>query len=165
MPKLDAYRSQTRLRRTNDNHRDTLHQQLDRIFENLDLGFDLSGQYTTNNRSPEPFVPIFDLTESDDVVEITAELPEFSMNDIDVTICDAILTISGNATSDVADQKQNIHVLNWGCKTVRRSFALPDSVEADSVDAKLDDGVLRIRLRKTSGPVHETRRIEIMPAA
>lgn len=165
MPKLDVYRSQAGLRRANDNQQDTHHRLLDRIFDNLDLGFDLSERRTTGSLSTEPLAPMFDMTESDDVIEITAELPGFSMNEIDVTICDDILTIGGEATSDIVDQHQNVHVLNWGSKTVRRSLALPYSVKADSVDAKLDDGVLRIRLPKAPEPDNEIRRIEIMPAA
>lgn len=165
MPQLDVYRSQTGLQRANDNQQDTRHRRLDRIFDNLDLGFDLSERRTTGSQSTELLAPIFEMTESDDVIEITAELPGFSMAEIDVTIRDDILTISGDATSDVVHQHQNVHVLNWGSKTVRRSLALPYSVEADSVDAKLDDGVLRIRLPKGPEPDNETRRIEIMPAA
>lgn len=165
MPKLDIYRSQIGLHRANDNHRDTHHRRLDRIFDNLDLGFDLSERRTTGSQPAELPAPAFDMTVSDDVVEITAEVPGFSMAEIDVTICDAILTITGNATSDVVERHRNVHVLKWGSKTVRRSLALPYSVEAESVDAKLDDGVLRIRLPKAPEPDNEIRRIEIMPAA
>ncbi len=54
MPKFDVYRSKARLQRANGSQVVTLHERLDRIFDNLDLGFGLSGPCSTDNRSPDP---------------------------------------------------------------------------------------------------------------
>lgn len=54
MPKLDVYRSQARQQRANDNQQDPHHLRLDRLFDNFDLGIDLSDRCATENRSTEP---------------------------------------------------------------------------------------------------------------
>lgn len=54
MPKFDVYRSKARPQRANGSQVATLHERLDRIFDNLDLGFGLSGPCSTDKRSTEP---------------------------------------------------------------------------------------------------------------
>ncbi len=53
MPKLDVYRSKDRQQRADDNRGTTLHERLDRIFDNFELGFDLSGPHSNDKRSKD----------------------------------------------------------------------------------------------------------------
>jgi len=96
-----------------------------------------------------------DIREDADHFYVEAELPGFKKEDVDVTLENQTLTISAERSEHTGDQnkgqpKQQGQMLLNERRYTRflRSFTLPPTVDEQSVDAKLNDGVLRITLNK-----------------
>lgn len=89
-----------------------------------------------------------DVYESDDELIIKARTAGVDRNDLDVSISDGILTISGTLSSGDETNVRNWHIQEcyWG--EFSRTLALPVAVKEDGVKAELKDGVLTITFEK-----------------
>lgn len=89
-----------------------------------------------------------DVYETDEKLVIKARTAGVNKEDLDVSISDGILTISGTLSSGDDTEATNWHIQEcyWG--EFSRTLALPVSVKEDEVDAVLKDGVLTISFSK-----------------
>lgn len=89
-----------------------------------------------------------DVYETDDKLVIKARTAGVNKEDLDVSISDGILTISGTLNSGDDSNATNWHIQEcyWG--EFSRTLALPVSVKEDEVEAVLKEGVLTIRFNK-----------------
>ncbi len=101
-----------------------------------------------------------DVFETDERLVIKARTAGVNKSDLDVSISDGILTISGTLSSgdDSAAQQWHIQECYWG--EFSRTLALPVAVKEDEVEAVLKDGVLTISFIKIKQ--ESARKIEIM---
>jgi HSP20 family protein len=97
-----------------------------------------------------------DIREDQDHFYVEAELPGFKKDDIDITLENQTLTISGERREETSSNNKKGEVYNKGELLLHerrynrflRSFTLPPTVDEQSVNAKLADGVLTITLNK-----------------
>ena len=89
-----------------------------------------------------------DVYETDDKLVVKARTAGVNKEELDVSISDGILTISGTLSSGDDTDAINWHIQEcyWG--EFSRTLALPVSVKEDEVEAVLKDGVLTIRFNK-----------------
>ncbi len=92
--------------------------------------------------------PAADMYEKDDALVIQAELPGLTKDDIDVTVRDGRLTLSGERKfeSEVKDEKYYRCERSYG--KFMRSFDLPADVDPDKIEAEFKDGLLKIHIPK-----------------
>ena len=123
------------------------------------------------------WVPTVNVEETADELLLTAELPGMREEDVNVNIENNILTIRGEkreaykAGDDVGDEaagevageegegEHKYHVRERQYGSFHRSFTLPQSVQADAIEAEFDRGILTVRLPKA--PEAKSRTIEI----
>src|SRR5215831_20581261 len=107
--------------------------------------------------------PKIDVAEGKDAIEITAELPGVDEKDVDVTLVDDVLTISGEKKTEreEQDKDRNWHVAERSYGSFSRAIPLPFDPNATKVEAKFDKGVLRIRLPKPAEVAKKQQKIEI----
>jgi HSP20 family protein len=91
-----------------------------------------------------------DVREDGDHFYVEAELPGFSKEDIDITLENQTLTITAERKEEKqSDQKKKDYLLRERrYARFQRSFTLPPTVNEQSVNAALKDGVLTIELNK-----------------
>lgn len=143
----------------------SLHREIDRLFDDFHVGFDMPTPFA-DLRPNDGFVrPQIDMTESKTAVEVTVELPGVSHEDIEVTVTDNILLIKGEKALERTDDQADTHIVERSFGRFRRSVALPCDVAADNVNASFVDGVLKIELPKPPEHTVKSQRIEIKPAA
>ncbi len=94
------------------------------------------------------WLPAVDIRETDDALIVTAELPGIDKKDVHLDIRDGVLTISGERKYEKDVKEENVHRIERAYGRFSRSFALPRNVDTDKVEAKMDKGVLEIRLPK-----------------
>jgi HSP20 family protein len=99
-----------------------------------------------------------DIRETDDQVVVEAELPGFDKKDVDITLENGVLTIQAER-EDKGEQNGQRHLNERRFTRVARSFTLPQTVDEQNVDAKLDGGVLTLTLNKQEQA--KTRKIEV----
>jgi HSP20 family protein len=90
-----------------------------------------------------------DVREDADHIFVEAELPGFRKEDVDVTLENNTLTISAERKEEKKPQDKGDLLLHERRYTrFQRSFTLPPTVDEQSCNAKLSDGVLMITLNK-----------------
>ena len=91
-----------------------------------------------------------DVREDADHIYVEAELPGFKKDEVDVTLENQTLTISAERKSETrkGEQKGDWLLHERRYSRFQRSFTLPPTVDEQTCDAKLNDGVLTITLNK-----------------
>lgn len=92
--------------------------------------------------------PAVDIKEEQDRFELHADLPGVDAKDIDVTMENSVLTIKGERRSETEDQRENYSRTERVYGSFYRRFALPNSAEADKIEASYKDGVLKVVIPK-----------------
>ena len=101
------------------------------------------------------FVPGIDISETETQFLIEAELPGLKKEDIDVSLDNNQLTISGERTFNEEDNGTKYHRVETKYGAFSRSIQLPDSIDSDSVNAKYENGILNIAIHKNEEKVRK----------
>ena len=106
-------------------------------------------------------VPKLDVAELKDRFEIKAELPGMEEKDIDLSIEDGLLTISGEKKAETEEKDKGYYLKECSYGTFSRSVRLPDNIADDKIEAKFKKGVLTIDLPKKEVAPPKSRKIAI----
>lgn len=115
---------------------------------------------TWDDEEPMPGQLAVDVYETQEKLIVKARTAGVNKADLDVSISDGILTISGTLSSgdDTEATQWHMQECYWG--EFSRTLALPVPVKEDEVEAVLKDGVLTIGFTKVKQ--EQARKIEIM---
>ena len=102
-----------------------------------------------------------DIAEKDKEYEITAELPGMDESNIDVKFADGLLTIKGEKKEEKEEKKRDYYLAERRYGSFQRSFPVPESVDADKIEAKFANGVLTVILPKSAEAQKNEKRIAI----
>jgi HSP20 family protein len=133
---------------------DELEQMGERFRRMFDQAF---GGYEPDSRSSRGWRPIVDLEETDDGYVVEAEVPGVKREDLQVELIGNELAITGESKKRErkgTPRKQMRRTGRFECRVT-----LSDHVENDKVEAKLDDGLLTVRIPKSERA--ERRKIEV----
>ena len=126
-------------------------EQAQREFDSL-LGRFFGGREAGDGGSPAAYLTPYgvDVREDQDHIYVEAELPGFSKEDVDITLENQTLTITAERKADREEKgKKGEYLLRERrYSRFQRSFTLPPTVNEQSVNAKLENGVLTITLNK-----------------
>lgn len=120
-----------------------LREEIDRLFES---------PLSELVRTPSVFsgwTPAIDLYEDKDNVQVKAELPGMTKEDIEVTLHEGTLSISGERKTERKVEKADVYRSERFFGRFQRTISLPTPVAADKVKAEYKDGVLTVTLPKT----------------
>ena len=121
-------------------------------FENLLDRYSRSGgpsQRLNTNMAPADWAPSVDIEEDDDKYTIKADLPGVDKKDIDVKFEAGVLTIRGEKKTESETGKgTRRHRTERFYGSFARSFALPDAIRVDDLNATYKDGVLSMAIPK-----------------
>lgn len=88
-------------------------------------------------------IPTTDVYTKDNELIVEAHLPNFHQEDIDIQVNDNTLTIQAERHEKEEDKSKK-YVVRESSSSFYRSIQLPDRADADNIDARIDDGVLRV---------------------
>ena len=136
-------------------------------FQDMDGFFDR--YYNLMNRTPgaagESSVmswrPTVDISETKKAYLIKAELPEVEKDDIDVSIENGLLTISGERRFESEEEDETRHRVERMYGSFSRSFSLPSDADEAHISAKSKNGMLKVRIPKVSPAPAESKKIGI----
>ena len=92
---------------------------------------------------------------------VKAEIPGVSPEDLDLTVKDGILTISGETRAEEKVEEENYIRRERTYGSFSRSLALPAEAEGDKAEAVFEDGVLTVSIPVADEPQPETIKIEV----
>jgi HSP20 family protein len=133
---------------------DSLQTEVNRVFDAF------FGQGTSSSRR---WVPAMDLVETEAHLVLRADLPGLSREDVEIEIKDGVLTVSGERRADHEEKSEGYFRVERSFGRFSRSLTLPKGVEADSVAAEFEDGVLEVRIPKPEQ--RKPHRVEIAGAS
>jgi HSP20 family protein len=121
-----------------------LEQEVDRLFESMSFhlpGFRIGRLF--------PAVNVYDAGHE---LLITAEIPGCSVNDIELSVTNGVLTLKGESseTNKVSEDKYRRRERRLG--SWERSITLPERIEEEGLTAELNHGILMIHLPKLVPP-------------
>ena len=142
----------------------SLREDIDRVFDSYFRGWPgLSGFEFgfPPGSAPMDVSPKVDVGETDTAYEIAVELPGLDDEDVEVSLRDDLLTISGEKKTEREEKKKDFFLSERRYGAFKRSFRLPAEVEADKIKAEMDRGVLSITLPKSASTRSKQQKIEI----
>ncbi len=130
---------------------DEVSNRLARFFDAVPLGRGNGGAWS----------PAVSVSETNDEVIFTAELPGLSEDDITIELENDVLSIGGEKTEERTEEgeERRFHVWERSYGSFKRSFTLPRAVSGAEVTATFDNGVLEVKLPKAAEA--KGRKIEI----
>ena len=109
------------------------------------------------NGHPETYTsPPVDIYETAEGFVLAADLPGVSQDSLEVSVTHNVLTIKGRATGRLPGKAR---YQEFQPASVFRQFKLGNALDTDQVDARLNNGVLRLRIPKAKAAV--ARQIDI----
>jgi len=111
--------------------------------------------------SKKPAAPKIDVTETDNEIQVTAEMPGIDQNDVEVLLEDQRLIIRGEKKEEREDRDRNYHVRERMHGAFSRSLPLPFSPDPNQVKAEFRNGVMTIVIPKPQEVKQKQRRIEV----
>lgn len=105
------------------------------------------------------WAPSVDISENDKAFTLLADIPGVDPKDIEISMEKGVLTIKGERHSENVEESENYRRVERQSGQFYRRFTLPDSADADKIEAKSEHGVLTVTIPKQEVAV--SRRIEI----
>ena len=104
--------------------------------------------------------PAIDVLHQDDDLVVRAELPGVRPEDVDITVQNGVLTISGKIEEEREEERRGYLVRERRYGTFRRSLQLPQEVNEDQINARFENGILEITIPGAAAS-REPRHIQV----
>lgn len=144
-------KSDQALARREDEHPfDRLHREMNELFESF---FDDEPRPFGMTRWPMErksfsIEPSFEVSETDDAVQVAAELPGMDEKDIEITLDRRTLIISGEKKEEHEEKKKNTVFSERRYGSFQRMLTVPDGIDEAHVKASFKKGILKLELPK-----------------
>lgn len=151
---------------------ESMRREVDRIFEDFDRNF-WRAPLRRSFQDIEPVLrrglswgasPAIDIVDKSEAYQVVAELPGMDEKNVEVKLVNGNLTIKGEKQGEKEEKKKDYYLHERSFGSFERSFALPDEVDADKIEASFSKGVLTVTLPKKPEAVKPEKKIEIRAA-
>jgi HSP20 family protein len=146
---------------------ESLQRAIDRVFADFDRNF----FPTARDRWPKLESFAFndagvaaDMVETGTGYELSVELPGMEAKDIEIGVANHTLTVSGEKTEEKKEDRKGYSFSERRFGSFCRSFAIPEGVDVDKIDAAFEKGVLKLTLPKTPAAQQPEKKIAVRNA-
>lgn len=94
------------------------------------------------------FAPRFDVREDTDCFFIKADMPGLKQADVEISLTNQRLCVSGHREDERTEHSKSYSMRERTFGSFSRDFMLPESIDADRIEARMQDGVLEIKVPK-----------------
>lgn len=105
--------------------------------------------------------PTANISETEQEYLIKAELPEVKREDVNITLSEGVLTISGERKQEKEEKNANEIRMESFYGTFSRSFVLPNNIDVAGIRAESKDGILRVHVPKKEAAKPKTISIDV----
>ena len=113
-------------------------------------------------RAMRVYAPKVDILTDGDAFVILTDMPGVSESNVDITLEKDVLTIRGYVSDPGVPTGYDLANSEYGVGDYERSFTLPDEVDRETIEAHMNQGVLKVTLPKA--PEAQTRKITVKAA-
>lgn len=96
----------------------------------------------------DDWIPAVNIAENGKNFAIELSAPGFKKNDFKISVENGILNISAETQEERKEKDKNYTRQEFRYDAFSRSFTLPENASEEKVDAKYEDGILRLTLAK-----------------
>jgi HSP20 family protein len=93
------------------------------------------------------YTPATDIFENESTITVLADMPGVKAADLEIDLRENVLTLSGRVTEPEREGQSEV-LTEYRSGTFFRQFTLAESIDQSKIDAKLNEGVLRLQLPK-----------------
>lgn len=101
-----------------------------------------------DQNAARPWVPAVDIFETENEWVLKADLPDVKLEDVDIQIENATLTLKGDRKFQKDENGKGYHRVERSYGAFARYFSLPETVDSEKVRADYANGVLTVTLPK-----------------
>ena len=104
----------------------------------------------TNPEQTRPgpvYSPAVDIFENDKSITVLADLPGVNAQDLKIDLRESVVTLTGHVATPEGEKESDV-LREYKSGTFFRQFTLSEAIDQAKIDAKLNDGVLRLELPK-----------------
>jgi HSP20 family protein len=147
----------------------SLRRSIDRLIDDFDGGFFPTLRqrfFDIEPFRPGEFIsaPAADLTETDKSYELSMELPGLDESNVDVTVANRLVTISGEKKEEKKEERKDYYLSERRYGSFKRSFRVPEGVDTDKIEANFVKGVLKLTLPKTPEAQQPVKKVKVKGA-
>ncbi len=142
----------------------TLRDEMDHLFD--DFFRSAEGWWPMERFTPatEGYLPQVDVSEDDEQVVVTAELPGMEEKDIDISVAGDLLTLKGEKHAERETKEKDYVRTERSFGSFRRTIQLPCEAKDEGATATFKHGVLTVTLPKSERARKERHHIEVKAA-
>ena len=135
--------------------------EMNRMFDEM-LGGGLARRQGGQQQRAEvtEWAPAIDVVAKDGDLVLRAELPGVKSEDVDITLNENVLTVSGERKAEQEEERGGYYVRERRYGSFSRSLTLPQGVDESKIHARYEDGVLEVTVEGAAA-VQEPKRIQI----
>ena len=133
--------------------------EMERLLDRMSRQFDEFGDWDPTESDGRARSTPTDLVEHDDEFVVTADLPGFETDDVEIRVADHTLRIAADRDESASEADEAYLRRERRRRSVRESLHLPDEVDKEAVSARMRNGVLTVTLPRLD--VEEERTVEI----
>jgi HSP20 family protein len=119
-----------------------MQERMNRMFEDAGRGWKDEPSATTT------WSPAVDIYETENEIQVQAELPGVDRKDISLNLEKNVLTLKGERRFEKETKQENYHRIERAYGGFSRAFSIPAIVDEEKIRAEYKDGILRIALPK-----------------
>lgn len=140
--------------------RSDMDQMFERFWTNPMAALETKDRWFGDFRSGD-FLPKLDVTDDAAALRVTLETPGVDMKDIDIEVQDGVLTIAGEKRQEEQSRDEGCYRTERSYGYFRRAVPLPAEVDANKAEARLEKGVLTIKLPKTEAAKKQAVKVAV----
>ena len=106
------------------------------------------------------WTPAIDVVQDGGDLVVRAELPGAKPEDVEITVHNGVLTLSGSVQEGRQEERGGYLVRERRSGSFRRSLQLPQGVDENAISARFESGILEVTIRGAAA-VQEPKRVEI----
>ena len=134
--------------------------EMNRMFDNM-LGGLMRRPGSQQQRAElTEWAPAIDVVTKDGDLVIRAELPGVKQEDVDITLQNNVLTLSGERKAEQEEERGGYYVRERRYGSFSRSLTVPEGVDESKIHARYENGVLEVTV-EGAAQVQEPKRIQI----
>ena len=121
------------------------------LFPSLLSDFFDNDKFLSNRHLEREFdqsLPAVNIKENSKEFDIDFAAPGFKKNDFKINLEENVLTISAEKEEEKKEENNRFTRKEFSYNSFSRSFTLPQTVNADKIDAKYNDGILKLNIPK-----------------
>ena len=134
--------------------------EMNRLFDEMFGGLNRRSVGQQRAQGDAEWAPAIDVLQKNEDLVVRAELPGVKLEDVEMTVHQGVLTISGKREEQREEERGGYLVRERRSGSFRRSLQLPEGVDEDSIRARFENGVLEVTI-KGAAAAQGPKRIQV----